>query len=109
MRARNGFREIESPHQGARAFAKGSLRVLLAKELDRWHLSISHPGRYPRWDEIVHARYALVPDSIYMAQILPPSKQYANVHPNTFHLWEIRDALDMRVLGHRERLYRNGF
>lgn len=37
--------------------------ILIAKEGDekdkRWHLSISHPLRYPTWDEIKEARYSL--------------------------------------------------
>lgn len=63
----------------------------------RWHLSISHrtngkpplPGRYPTWDEIKDARYRLMPADIYVAQILPPTGEYVNLHDTTFHLWEI--------------------
>lgn len=55
----------------------------------RWHLSISHPSRYPSWDEIKEARYRLTPDQITMAMILPPTAEYVNLHPNCFHLHEI--------------------
>jgi len=55
----------------------------------RWHLSISHPGRYPTWDEIRDARYALLPDQCTMAMLLPPKAQYVNLHKNCFHLHEV--------------------
>jgi hypothetical protein len=60
-------------------------------ELALWHLSISHPDRYPTWDEIADVRYELVPDAITMAMLLPPRGQYVNVHERTFHLWQIDD------------------
>lgn len=28
-----------------------------------WHMSISHPDRYPTWDEVATAWYQLVPDA----------------------------------------------
>lgn len=57
-----------------------------------WHLSISCRDRYPTWDEIKAARYDLIPDEVTMAQMLPPKKEYVNLHPNTFHLHEIRSG-----------------
>jgi len=58
---------------------------------DLWHLSISHPDRYPTWDELADARYELVPDQVTMAMLLPPKADYLNVHPHCFHLWQIDD------------------
>jgi hypothetical protein len=55
----------------------------------RWHLSISHPSRYPTWDEIKQARYKLIPNEVTMAMILPPAEQFVSLHPNCFHLHEI--------------------
>ena len=79
------------------AYSMGSCRIFVgqeplgpAGELS-WHLSISHPSRYPDWDEIKAARYALVPDKVTMAMLLPPKEKYVNVHPRCFHLWEIND------------------
>lgn len=60
------------------------------KETQRWHLSISHPMRYPKWDEIAAARYDLVPDHLTMAMLLPPRDEYVNLHKNCFHLHELR-------------------
>jgi len=72
-----------------RWFKRGSLRICIAIELGKWHMSISHPLRYPHWDEIKTARYALCPSEITMALILPPPEQYVNLHKNCFHLHEI--------------------
>lgn len=91
------WREILLPAtvSDVRIYTKGNLQVLVCKEphgrTDRllWHLSISHPDRYPSWDEICDARYSLLPDDVTMAQVLPPRRQYVNLHPNCFHLWEI--------------------
>lgn len=59
----------------------------------RWHLSISHPDRYPTWDEISDARESLLPRGLVFAQILPSDlDQYVNLHPNCFHLWEVHDS-----------------
>jgi len=60
-------------------------------ERELWHLSISHPDRYPTWDEIADVRYRLVPDDVTMAMLLPPSGEYVNAHERCFHLWQIDD------------------
>jgi hypothetical protein len=80
----------------------GRLMVIVAKENEAWHLSISHrsrllspfdgspiPGRYPTWDEIAHARYALLPDDRTFGILLPPKAEYINLHPTCFHLHEV--------------------
>ena len=79
-------------------YRSGAFTVLLGcpgtkeyAETGRWHLSISHPHRYPDWDTIADARYALVPDELTMMMYLPPSAEYVNVHRNCFHLHESRE------------------
>ena len=92
-----GICEIQSPLNGAKAYRMGECAVLVSRDevkerglfVMRWHLSISHPSRFPRWNEIKEARYALLPDEVTMAMLLPPREQYVNVHPNCFHLHEI--------------------
>lgn len=83
-----GIAEVDN----AKAYASGGLRVLVSIDGPdkRWHLSISHPNRYPTWDEIKQARYDLTPNHVTMAQLLPPKEEYVNLHPNTFHLHEVR-------------------
>ena len=76
---------------GARAYRRNHCIVIVGHTpFTGWHLSISHPARYPTWDEIADARYTLVPDNVTMAMILPPKAEYINLHPNCFHLHEIR-------------------
>lgn len=73
-----------------RAFIYGETTILLAKEMGKWHISISHPQRDPTWEEIKHVRYELVPGNATMAMILPPKSEYVNLHVHCFHLWEVR-------------------
>lgn len=101
MEKSHGWNRVEVPEvltrfsPAAKAYAKGSLRVFIAQEDrlgngdKRWHLSISHPARYPHWDEIRDCRYDLLPLGVTFAMLLPPPGEYVNVHPNTFHLWEL--------------------
>ena len=77
-----------------RAVSDGTLRALLAEEPLGWHLSVSFvnhrgmPTRYPTWDELAHARDALLPADIGFVMHLPRADQYVAVHPTTFHLHE---------------------
>lgn len=99
----HGWREIAPPSGisaglgvPVRAYVKGPCRVLVSHEPHgaqmRWHLSISCADRYPGWEEIKDARYSLLPLGLTFAQILPPPRQYTNIHRNCFHLWEIDDG-----------------
>jgi hypothetical protein len=69
-----------------------SVHVGDPKEEGHWHLSISHPYRYPTWDEIYTARYDFLPSEINAAIILPRKTEYVNIHPNCFHVHELKDA-----------------
>lgn len=73
---------------GTRAFQYGECNVLLNREGGLLHLSISHPSRYPTWDEIKDVRYRMLPPDITAAMLLPPNEDYVNTHPNCFHIWE---------------------
>ena len=68
--------------------------TVCAKEEGLWHISISAPTRYPTWDEIYTAWYDLVPDAsnINGAIILPRKAEYVNMHPNCFHVYQLRDV-----------------
>lgn len=81
--------EIQSPVPTCKAWKLGQCTVFAGIENGKWHLSISHPNRYPQWDEIKEARYRFVPDRAMMVMILPPRSEYVNIHPNCFHLHEI--------------------
>ena len=88
----------DDPFSGCKMYLSGALKVLLADEgtaeykiTGRFHLSISHPHRYPKWDEIASARYTLVPNEVTMMMYLPPREEYVNLHKNCFHLHESRE------------------
>ncbi len=55
----------------------------------RWHMSVSHPFRYPTWDEICRAKDAALP-GIFVSFPLPPVEYWLNIG-HVFHLWEFRD------------------
>ena len=85
----------------------GYLRVIVDEEPIGWHLSISHAkrgkggqlsaGRYPKWDEIAHARYEFLPLDIDVVMHLPPPEEYVALHDTTFHLHEYPDREGYRV------------
>jgi len=75
----------------ARAFKLRDCLIIVGQSEYGWHLSISHPERYPTWDEIKEARFQLTPHNVTMAMILPPPDEYVNIHENCFHLWQIED------------------
>ena len=70
-------------------YSWGDVRVLVGQEPAGWHLSISTPTRNPTWEEIKAARYTFCPHDVTMAMILPPTKEYVNVHNFCFHLHQI--------------------
>lgn len=74
---------------GATLHRMGNLVVIVGHSHYGWHLSISHPTRYPTWDEVAHARYALIPDGVTMAMLLPPQAEYVNLSAYCLHLWQI--------------------
>lgn len=91
---RDQFKEIRCPVPFCRAWpTPAGLKVFAGQEPGiGWHLSISHPSRYPNWDEIKDARYRFCPDDVDMVMHLPPRSQYVNVHNHCFHLHELREA-----------------
>lgn len=77
----------------ARSVGDGTLRACVAIEDPiGWHMSISfvdrrgEPTRYPRWDEITHAREQLLPHDLGFVMHLPPLEEYVALHDTTFHL-----------------------
>ena len=87
------FKEMESPITNAQAYKMDECDIILTKEkLEgqyRYHLCISHPLRDPTWREVKEARYKLTPDTVTMALVLPPTKEYIHIQRYCFHLWQI--------------------
>jgi hypothetical protein len=79
-----------------RAVDDGHLRAYVADDPSGWHVSISfvdetdRPTRLPDWDELWHARHALVPDNVTMAIVMPRLVEGGELGPPTLlHLHEI--------------------
>jgi hypothetical protein len=97
-KSKNGWHEVEmAPNKlltvGTTAWRKEHL-LLLFSPLEQhatgqlWaHASISHPKRYPNWDEILDARYTFFTETDEVVQVLPKKDEYVNLHKNCFHLW----------------------
>lgn len=89
------IRPIDTSHvrgllaPGAKAYRMGSCRIIVSRDDGDWHLSISREDRLPSWEEVREARYALIPDEVTMAMLLPPQTEYVNAHEFCFHLWQI--------------------
>jgi hypothetical protein len=77
-----------------REVGDGALWAFVAEEPQGWHLSISFRDkrnkltRYPRWDEIAHARDELLPADLDFVMWLPKAGEYVALHDTTFHLHE---------------------
>ena len=63
-------------------------QIFINKEDGLWHLSVAakHPIGYYELKEI---RYKFMPNKMQVAQIFPPREEFVNVHPTTFHLFEL--------------------
>ena len=85
----------------AKKYKYGRLEVIVSQdqvhggeietaEDKRWHISISHPFRYPTWDEMGEVKDEFCPD-IFMSIPHPPRKHWLNINPRVMHLWESQD------------------
>lgn len=79
---------------GTRKYKMGRISILISPPDERyklgWHMSISHPERYPTWDEVASAWYQLVPDADHRvgAMILPKREDYISIHNYCFQVHE---------------------
>ena len=80
-----------SPVDMVDVYEYGECNIFYAIENNKYHISVACKDRYPTWDEIVYIREQLTPNNVTMAMILPPEKNYINIHNNCFHLWQIED------------------
>lgn len=70
------------------AFLYKGKKIMIVKEVGRWHLSVStnHPLGYQEMKEV---RYKFLPDAMEVAQIFPSRANFVNLHENCYHLWEL--------------------
>lgn len=57
---------------------------------ERWHISMSGPGRVPTWNEVAETIHALRPGVPFVMGV-PPRSQWMNVHKDVLHAWESKD------------------
>jgi hypothetical protein len=74
---------------GSKAYRLGACMIIVSEQAPGWHMSISRRDRLPSWEEVRDARYALIPDEVLMAMLLPPKADYVNVHPFCFQLYQV--------------------
>ena len=81
------------PVPGGRYFVSEDQKatVLISEDNGLMHLSISRHDRYPEWDEIKNAVYTLLPEEKTYAMYFPPKSQFVNIHPNCFHVYEVKE------------------
>ena len=81
----------EWPGVAPQAYSKGDLlfalvsRDEIAKDDQRWHISLRHKSRIPTWEELVMAGHELRPGVVFVIG-LPPKSWWINVHPHVLHL-----------------------
>ncbi len=84
---------LKNIQSGTKVYRKGGCKIIVSPptEISLWHLSISRPNRLPSWHEVRDAWYDLVPDAENRtaAMILPPLKDYINLHEYCFQVMEI--------------------
>lgn len=94
------LKEIQGPADlpGARMFLSDrKISVILNREEGRWHISIAHPTRYPKWGEIREIRDQLLHEDVWLCIPYPPKTHWVNIHRFCFHLWEIQDELLIEI------------
>ncbi len=75
---------------------KGGLRVLFSVDdmpTGTWlHASCSRATTLPSWGDLREVKDLFIGRHVFAVQILPPEKDYVNVHANCLHLWRRLDA-----------------
>lgn len=84
----NDLEESALTLEGERIYRQGECTVRHRQDNGKHALSISHPDRYPTWDEVTEAKYRLIPN-VHMVMPLPAPDEYLNLHPYMFNLFEI--------------------
>jgi len=93
-----GWRKLEKPLPSflqltpTFAYTKGPMQLLYSPQEPQsdglWqHASVSCSDRYPTWEEIKDVRDTFFDPEADVFQVLPPKREYVNLHPNCFHLW----------------------
>lgn len=78
---------LEALGGNVRYFLFGQCAIVLRAPGDGygWFMTIRRKNHYPSWDEIVWARYNLIPDAAQMGMLLPNLNDYINLEGDTSH------------------------
>jgi hypothetical protein len=104
------YSPLETLGGTVRYFKMGHCEIVLREPDGQqgWFMTIRRKNHYPSWDEIVWARYNLIPDAAHMLLALPSLNSYINreedvAHRNTFtlaqHGWHLDPAPECPVCG----------
>lgn len=71
--------------------SRENFRILSSEDFTQhgwlWHISLSHPNRYPTWDELLAAKEIFFGDVDCM-MVMPKKEDYVNLHKFAFHIWK---------------------
>jgi hypothetical protein len=85
------WREINPPFYGQRAYQRPGIAVIVTEEEyegNKWlHVSMSRRERLPLWSELREVKDIFIGRDKKAIQVLPPEKEYVNIHPYCLHLW----------------------
>lgn len=79
-------------HPGGTIWRAGRITAVVSRDDGHWHVSVSHPSRYPTWDELASAKEKFCPDDVEMVMYFPRRAEYVNHHQTTLHLWQAPDG-----------------
>jgi hypothetical protein len=63
------------------------------KDGKEWqHISISHPSRYPTWDEIMFVKDHFTGEGQEAVMVLPKHSEFVNIHEFCFQYYSCTDG-----------------
>jgi hypothetical protein len=71
----------------ARGFTVGTAQGIMSPEEYGWHISVSHPERYPTWEEL-QAAASLLEGAPAMWAMVPLQENVGGIASNVVHLFE---------------------
>jgi hypothetical protein len=89
---RRPWREVERRTDGSRYLNEltGQSVIVSLEEHNgtKWlHVSTAFPTKLPSWFELREVKDLFIGRNREAVQVLPPEKEYVNLHPYCLHLW----------------------
>lgn len=92
------WRQVQAPIPDSECYLhENGLRVIVSVDQrpggPEWlHVSCSRRGRLPSWDDLKMVKAVFIGPDKEAFQVLPPDKEYVDLHRYTLHLWHSRDG-----------------